>query len=371
MFEDAIFVEKIRGGVASGVFFRKKNRIRVNFQKNFQLISDLKTNDMNENKKPIKKQIPFIEILKQAGHIIWQNRFLLWFGLLMALGSPGSFNISGNDEDFGGQGEKIRGFFEAHWQIVVAIAAVLFIIGIILFLVSLVAKAGLVKSVNLIGQSKKTDFKDGWRSGKSYLGRLFKLSLLFFLATFVIVIVLAIPVIYLAVAKSWIGAVLVGLLAIAILIPLLFVFALTKIYAEFYIILSDLRIRSAVEAGYNLLLRNIGNSIIFSLLLAAVSIAAAIILLPVAGIALVILIPTGIAFFYLSKIAFAVFLGFAILLFLAAILLVSAIFQAYKTAAWTLFFQKIAKVEKPEAIEAAEPASTELKKEIAATPEKA
>ena len=320
-----------------------------------------------DNNTQQKKQIPFIELLKQAGRIVWQNRFLLWFGLLMALGSPGSFNIGSNNEDFGKQGEAAKNFFENHWQIVLAMAVALFIVCIILFLISLVAKAGLVRSVNIVSQNKKTNFKEGWRSGKKYLGKLFKLSVLFFLAVLLIVVILAVPIIYLIAVKSWFGAILVGLFAIAILVPIIFIFILTKIFAEFYIVLSDLRLRSAIEAGYNLLLKNIGHSIIFGLLLLAVSLAAGIVLLPVAGIALIILVPTGIAFYYLSKIAFAVFLGIAILLFFAVILLYSAIFQTYKTAAWTLFFQEIAKVEKPETEAIAE---TELEKPIIAAPEK-
>jgi hypothetical protein len=318
------------------------------------------------NNAPQKKSIPYVEILKQAGRIIFRNRFLFWFGLLMALGSPGSFNV-GNNNEFGSHGEAAKNFFAFHWGLTLTLAIVLFMIGIILILIALVAKAGLVKSVNLVVQNKETDFKTGWKSGKNYLRKLFLLAALFFLAILVIGVVLAIPVIYLAAAKFWFGAILVGILAVAIFIPLIFIFAITKIYAEFYIVLSELSIHSAIEAGYNLLLKNIGNSIIFGLLLIVVSIVAGIVLLPVAGIALVILIPTGIAFYYLSKVVFAIFLGLAVLLFLAAILFVSSVFQTYKTAAWTLFFQEIAKVEKPETEKVAE---TELEESIVATPEK-
>jgi len=323
---------------------------------------------MPESNKSQKKSVPFIEILKGAARIIWQNRFLLWFGLLMALGSPGSFNIGGNEKDFGNQGEKFRNFIENHWQIAITLAIIIFAIGIILFLISLVAKAGLVKSVNLISQNKKTSFRDGWKSGKKYFGKLFGLSILFFLVIFVLVIVLAVPVVYLIFAKSWADAILVGLFAIAIFIPLIFIFTLTKIFAELYIILSELSILNAIETGYDLLLKNIGNSIIFALLLFAVGLAAAIILLPVAGIALLILVPTGIAFYYLSKIAFIIFLGFAIIFFLTVILFVSSIFQSFRMTAWVLFFREIAKVEKPKAEKIAE---EELKKSIAITPEKA
>ncbi|HLM83691.1 MAG TPA: hypothetical protein VK254_00565 [Candidatus Bathyarchaeia archaeon] len=322
--------------------------------------------DTNESPQK-KKQIPFIEILKQAARIVWEHRFLLWFGLLLALGSPESFNIGRNNNKLDHQGEAAKNFLANHWQTVAVIAVVVFIVGILLFLVSLVAKAGLVKSVNLIVLHKTTSFREGWRSGKKYLGTLLGLSLLFFIAVFLVVVVLAIPVIYLIAAQSWFSAILVGILAIAIFFPLIFIFTITKTYAEFYIILSDIHLGSAIETGYLLLLKNIGNSIIFSLLLFAVSLVAGIVLLPVAGIALVILVPTGITFFYLSKIAFAIFIGFAVLLFVAALLFVSSIFQTYKMTAWTLFFQEIAKVEKkPEAEEVAE----EGLEELPATPEK-
>lgn len=322
---------------------------------------------MSKTNKPAKKEIPFIEILKRAAQIVWQNKFLLWFGVLMALGSPGSFN-AGNSEDWNKQGNAVKNFFETHWQIVLIVALVLFAIGIILFLISLVGKAGLVKSVNLIAQDKKTTFRAGWREGKKYLWRLFGLFFLLFFATIIIVSVLALPVIYLAIAGSWVGAVLVGLLAVAIFIPLIFILALTNIFAEFYIILSNLKIWSAVEAGYNLLLKNILNSIVFGLLLMVVNLAAMLILFPVAAMALFILVPTGVLFYFLNKVVFGIFLAVAILLFILTILLISSIFLTYKTTAWTLFFREIAKVEKPEAEKVAE---VEKEEKIAAAAEKA
>ncbi|OGI27168.1 MAG: hypothetical protein A2359_01375 [Candidatus Moranbacteria bacterium RIFOXYB1_FULL_43_19] len=322
---------------------------------------------MNEVNKNSKKQIPFIDILKQSARIVWQNKFLLWFGVLLALGSPGSFNI-GNSEDWSGKGDAAKNFMEAHWQLVIAIGLILFAIGIALFLISLIGKAGLVRSVNLIAQNKKTNFRQGWKAGKKYLWNLFKLFLIIFFATIIIVLVLAIPVIFLAVKGSWLSAIAVGLLAVAIFIPLAFVLAITNIFAEFYIILSEIQIWSAVESGYNLLLKNIKNSLIFSLLILAVNIAAGIVLLPVLGVALLILVPSGMLFYHLNKVVFGIFLFFAILLFVAFALFVSSIFLTYKTTAWTLFFREIAKVESEEAAKVLE---EESEKEIAAAPEKA
>ncbi|MDI6777770.1 MAG: hypothetical protein QMD77_01115 [Patescibacteria group bacterium] len=322
---------------------------------------------MKETNKPAGKEIPFIEILKEAAQIVWKNKFLLWFGVLMALGSPGSFN-AGNSEDWNGKGDAAKNFMETHWQLVLGIGLVLFAVGVALFLLSLIGKAGLVKSANLIAQNKKTTFRTGWGEGKKYLWKLFKLFLLFFFATIIIVSVLALPVVFLAIKGSWVSALVMGLLAIAIFVPLVFILALTNIFAEFYIILSELKVWSAVEAGYNLLLKNIKSSIIFSLLILVVSIAAGMVFLPLFGVTLLILVPAGILFYYMNKIAFGIFLALAILLFLAFALFVSSIFLTYKATAWTLFFREIAKVESEETAKALE---EEPEKEIAAAPEKA
>ena len=323
-------------------------------------------NENNTNRR--KKEVPFLEIFKQAAMIVWQNRFLLWFGVLVALGSPGSFNYSGGDNDFGKRGEAAKQFLETHWGIVLLIALVLFTIGVVLFLVSLIGKAGLIRSVIRIAQNKKTTFRHGWREGKKYLRKLFGLSLLFFAVTLVIVLILGIPVAYLIIIRSWISAALVGILAIAIFIPLLFILAITNVFAQFYIILSDLKVWSAIESGYNLLLKNIANSLIFGLLLMAVSMISMFIFIPAMVIALIILVPAGVLFYSLNAITFSIFLIFAILLFLALLLFISSIFQTYRITAWTLFFREIAKTEDPEVEKVVE---KEIEKEIVATPEKA
>src|SRR4030042_4576584 len=103
---------------------------------------------MEQEKKPPqnRKELPYIEILKQAAQIVWQNKFLFWFGVLLALGSPGSFNIGGS-EDWNSQSDAAKNFVEAYWQIFLAVALALFVVGVALFLVSLIGKAGLVRSV--------------------------------------------------------------------------------------------------------------------------------------------------------------------------------------------------------------------------------
>jgi hypothetical protein len=324
--------------------------------------------DSKNNINRRKKEVPFLEIFKQAAVIVWQNRFLLWFGVLVALGSPGSFNYSGRDNDLGKNGVVAKQFFETHWGIVLLVILVLFAIGVALFLVSIIGKAGLIRSIIKITQNKKTAFRQGWREGKKYLWKLVGLSMLFFAVILVIVLVLGVPVVYLIIAHSWISAILVGILAISIFIPLLFILAITNIFSQFYIILSDLKVWSAIEAGYNLLLKNIANSLIFGLILMAVSMLSMLVIVPVVVIALIVFVPAGVLFYSLNAVAFSIFLFFAILLFLVLLLFVSSVFQTYRITVWTLFFREIAKVEVPEAEKEME---NEKQEEILAAPEKA
>lgn len=322
----------------------------------------------NKNNKPApsdsRPQIDFVGIFKRAAKIVWYNRFLFWFGLLVALGSPGSFNFSPSGNDFNGN-EAAKNYMNSHWQVVLAISIAAIVLSITFFLISLVAKAGLIKSVNLITQGKKTTFKKEWKDGKKYIWNLVKLFLAFLFTGITIFLVLAIPVIYFLVNQLWLWAFLIGLLAVAIFIPIIFVMSFTNIFAQFYIVLSNLRVRSAIETGYMLLVKNLGNSIIFVLLFIVVSIIFGIIMLPVIGLLLLVLVPAGILFYALNKIVFGIYLVFAILGAVAVILFFSAIYNAFKTTAWTLFFKEIAEIKKEEPDPVTE---KEIAKDIAATP---
>jgi hypothetical protein len=309
-----------------------------------------------------KKEFPYIEILKNAGSLVWQNKFLLWFGVLISLGSGFDLGRIGNNDTAKNQAEE---FVKSNWQVIALLVLVMLIVFIALFLISLIGRAGLIKSVNQLSTGGKTSFKKGWLQGKKYIKKLFQLYLLFFLTAFIIVAILALPVIYLALIHSYISAVLVGILAIAILIPLIVIIALVNIFSEIYIVLSDLRIFSAIEAGYNLLVHNLKKTIIFGLLLFIVQIVAGIAYLPVVLILLIIFVPAGYLFYALSSISFILFLIVAVPMALAILIAVAAIIQAYTNTAWVLFFQEIAKSKEPETEKVVEEA-----REIAAAPEK-
>ncbi|MFA5872023.1 MAG: hypothetical protein WC858_04895 [Parcubacteria group bacterium] len=317
--------------------------------------------ETNNNPSP-KKEFPYVEILKKAGNLIWQNKFLLWFGVLISLGSGFDLGRIGNNEAAKNQTEE---FAKANWQAMVLIGLVALAIFILLFLISLIGRAGLVKSINLLSRDKEASFKKGWTQGKKYLLKLFQLYLLFFLASAVIVAILAMPVIYLAMMHSFVSAILIGILAVAILVPIMIVITLVNIFSGIYIVLSDLKIFSALEAGYNLLIHNLKKTILFGLIIFALRIAAGIVYLPVVLILLVTFVPAGYLFYNLSLIPFILFIIVATPITLAVLIAISAAIQTYTSTAWVLFFEEIAKAKEPETEKVIEKAD-----EISIAPEK-
>lgn len=318
----------------------------------------------NSSPKEPHKQIDFMGIFKRAALIVWRNRFLFWFGLLMALGSPAGLNFSSSNNDFSGN-SAAKNLFLEHWQLAATAALAFLSLVIFIFLISLIAKAGLIKSVHAITLEKDSSFKKGWKEGKKYFLKLFKLFLLFFVAVIIIVLVLATPVIYFLLNHLWFWTFLFGLLAIAIFIPIIFVLAFTNIFAEYYIVLTELKVWSAIEAGYNLLLKNLGNSLVFALLFLVVDIILGLAMLPVIGIAFLILFPAGVLFWTINKIAFGIYAALAILAALVVLLFFGAVFAAFKTSSWTLFFKELAEVKKEEAEKITE---EEKNQDIAAAP---
>ncbi len=298
--------------------------------------------------------IDFIGIWKRAGTLIWQNRFLIWFGILMALGSPGSMNYSYSPDNAGEKEKAAQDFLSGHWKLAIVLAAVMLVLGIVIFLISLAGRAGLIRSVHSLALGRPASFRAGWKEGRKYIGRLLKIIVIFFLATLLLVLILAVPIVYLLATQSWIGAILIGLLAIAIFVPLVFIMSFTAMFAEFYVVLSGLSVWSAIEAGYNLFLKNILNSLIFGLLSFAVSIVGALVMLPVVGVAFVLLAPAGMLFYFLNKMLFGLYMVFAILLFALIILFASSIFVTLTATAKVLFFKEIAQIKTEEEVKEAE-----------------
>jgi len=114
------------------------------------------------------------KLLSRAWNIIWEHKFLILLGVLVALGGAGggaNVNVSLPRGDVRGFDFRLpypeelglpTGFVAVAAIVLVGIAL---IIGIVLWAVSTIARGGLIAGVNAIESGAPTDFGQAWRAG--------------------------------------------------------------------------------------------------------------------------------------------------------------------------------------------------------------
>lgn len=246
----------------------------------------------------------YTDMLKRGWAITWDNKYLWLLGFLAALGSANSFvNFSTNNSDFAGTMDPaMLGALAAG---VAAASCIGLLVGILLWLVSLAAKAGLIESVARLELHKPVDgfgaaFRLGWRK----VWRLAGMTILLF----GIVIVAFIALIFLfalsggALAALFAGGQepsggvfaglgILGLCLLGLLCLMIPVFiALNFIYAFALrgLVLRDLGITDSIRHGWQVLRDNLGPIIMLSLAFLLFNIIAGV-------ITLAILVPLGLS----------------------------------------------------------------------------
>jgi len=232
------------------------------------------------------------DILTRAWNIIWDNKWLILLGVIVALGS----SSGGGGSASGGRGinfDRDAGDFDfdmPDWDMpdfrsdlvpTVAIAGVLvlisigLVIGIALWIVATISRGGLIAGASTIDAGGTSSFgaawNAGWRKGWRLLG---------------IGVIPAIPGLIMAIAglaalgvfagvyglageRAWgpgvgIGALVAGLLCI--LIPISLALGLLRTFANRACMLEDLGVIASYRRGLNVLVENIGPALILFVL---------------------------------------------------------------------------------------------------------
>jgi len=294
--------------------------------------------------------INYLEIFKKAWKITWQNKYLWWFGLFMMLGSGGSMNggtfssgsndSSGNVEEFFQKAETFISDY-LFWIIVIAVAA--FLLLILLWVLRIIAQAGLIKIFQNVELVKEYTFGKGMKMGKEYFWRLAGMSVLLNFSVTMVVIVMIIPIAFLFYLKSYILAVLSGIIAAIILIPLLVAASFLGKYGQFYVVVSNLPIRTSLEMAYAIFRKNILPSIVMSLLFIPIGIIMVVGFVALVIVLLLVFVLLGFLFSLIfGKVGIMLAVALGVLICLGAIFFVGAGYQVFWQASWWLFFQEIA-----------------------------
>jgi hypothetical protein len=291
--------------------------------------------------------INYIEILKKAWDITWHNRYLWWFGLLMALASPGmnyGFDTNGNEKLNSAADQKFSEFMSAHLQLIIAGALVFLAIIIILVVLGIIARAGLIKSINFVCKNQPAGFKSGMREGKKYFWKLFLLGLAIFFLVFTSIIILALPVIFLVASKAIALAIFLGILAFFIFIPVIVLVSFLKVYGNIYIVLGELSVWNALEKAYELFSKNIISSIIMGLMFIPLGFFLMMAVIAVLIPLLIIFLAVGFGLYFAAGTAGAVIAAcVGIICFLIIVLSLRSVYEVFAQAVWYLFFNEIAK----------------------------
>jgi hypothetical protein len=301
----------------------------------------------------VMPNIDYLGIFKDSWHLTWKKKYLWWFGLLASFSSGvgNVFNYSGSDQD-----KKAVEYLHQNVRLSLLIIFLFAAIFLALFILGIIGRGALIKSIDQETKNKSENFKSGFKEGKKYFWRLFLLSTVLFLLLLVSIIVLAVPVVFLFYQGAQFLGALLAVFAVLIFIPLVILVYFARIYGYLYIVLGKLSPFSALEAAYSLFSKNILSSIILALLFIPVTLAMGLAILS-------IVISTGLVFLIIGLLTYTALgqagaitiISLAVLFFLAAVLFLQSIYETFAQTAWIKFFYIIASPKETEPVESEEP----------------
>ncbi|MFA6295751.1 MAG: hypothetical protein WC663_00095 [Patescibacteria group bacterium] len=295
----------------------------------------------------------YINLVKRSLSLTWKFKFLWFFGLFIALMSGGSgMNFNGFDmgsmpktTQINTQNLDLKSFIDQNviWVIIV-ILAVLFLIGLALWILSIISQGALIGCADKLDKQVKTNVKDGLIIGKKYFWRILGISLLFGLTIFLSFIILGTPVTLLFYFQLFGRAVLLLLLALLIFVPEVIFLSLILNYALRAIVLKDNKIVESIKTAYNLLINNFWQTIVVALIFIGINLAVSIaIFMAIFLIAVPVVILILLTKAILGSILFWICVVLAVLLLIIVSLTIKTLLITFKYNLWTLTFKELKK----------------------------
>ncbi len=302
------------------------------------------------------------EIITRAWNITWNNKFLWVLGFLAALTSGSSnnnsFRYSMNEGDFISDPQTAAQMS----ALAMLLMCVFGIIGLILWVLSVIARGGLIDSVNRIDDGEKVTLGEAFSAGVSAIWRLIGIYLLAYLPLIIISFVIAglfIVMIGGSVAATAlmqnpeeIGPAIggsIGILAICIclficaLIPLTMIITMVAEFASRSAVIQKMGIIESLRHGWQVLKNNLGPIILLGIILFVfgfvIVLVIGAIMFPL-GFAVMLPIFTSLSSDgSMSGIGFA-YMGLSAMCLGVLLALLMSVFQTWGSAIWTLAYKE-------------------------------
>ncbi len=295
------------------------------------------------------------KVLSRAWEITWRWKILWILGFLASLGQgwggSGNVNYSTDTSDWG---YNFQNYVPPEvWALIAGIICLAILIGIALWVISIMARGGLIAGVQQVEEEGSTTFRQAWRVGVKRFWTLFGISVLTALPLLILVIV-GIVVFGLLVAGT-VGAIdraaeiggALGGVSLAIcggvfccgMIILVIVLEQIRVYAERAAILEGMGWIEAFGRGWQVIKENLGPTIIYWLIFLVIGlifgaiIFAGVMVLVVPLIALVSNTDPG------AWLAVPICCGGLLAVIVAAF--ISSIVTTFTSATWTLAYREM------------------------------
>jgi len=320
-------------------------------------------------------------VLTRAWEITWRWKILWILGFLAALGSgsggggTSSYTTSSNDWPYGWGYTYHEPYIPPGLiAAIIGLACLAVIIAIAVWVVSVIARGGLIAGVQQVEEQEHTSFGLAWRAGARRFWTLFGIGILAAIPMIILVVVGIVAVISLVVPVTRTTDPSDAVVAMGIVTPILcggvfccgmvilaIILQQIRIYAERAAIVEDLGWIEAFARGWQVLKANLGPTIVLWIIFFAIGIAffiaIGIVLAATAFpfIALVTNIDPGPWLFA------PICCGGLIFVIVAA--LINAIVQTFTSATWTLAYRDMIGLAGPAAAEPPEELPLELDEE--------
>jgi hypothetical protein len=302
----------------------------------------------------------FGKVLGRAWEITWRWKMLWVLGFLAALGQGSgapqpNYSFSGDEfERFGYQlGDSAEQFFGLLSGLILGLICLMLIVAIALWVVSVIARGGLIAGVQQVEEDESTSFGKAWSAGVRKFWTLFGLGILAALPLILLIIIGIIVLtlgIFVGIGLMDVGEaagittiVLVSIICGGFLCCGLFILVIVleqiRIYGERAAILEDLGWIDAFKRGWEVLKDNLGATIILWLIFFAIGIV-------IFGISFVVIFALAAPLFGLfvindpgwwliGPICIGGILGTVVFA------LIRSIVMAFTSATWTLAFREL------------------------------
>jgi len=294
----------------------------------------------------------YFGIIKKAFKSSLKNKFLWIFGIL-AGGTAGvsSFNFQMPSSGSSGSLDKIFGknfsdidwtiFWTDHGTTVLVTIAILLIISVIFFVLSIVSQGALIGAADKIEKDQQPNFKSSFLVGWHSFWRIWGLNITLLLAILIGLSVWIIPVCLLVIAGTYASAWVVGILLFFVNLLFWIVISFITPYALRIVVLKKHSIFESIRESLHFVRENLLEVLVMYLLLMVVGLAVGLAVV-LAGLLIVAFLSIiGIGLYYLSAVMLFIYVVIMVIALLALGLAFSGAYGTFTSTVLTFTYLKL------------------------------